>query len=673
MVIGVDSGGTFTDLVAFGADGEVEISKLPSTPDDPARAVAAGIHKITDADRIRRVIHGTTVSTNAVIERHGAQTCLLTTAGFEDVAYIQRINRKHAFRFDWVKPAPLVKRRHIIGVDERIDAEGVVITPLDDEECARIATVVKRMISTGECEAVAICLLFSYLNNTHERALVAALADELPDTPVSTSVDVSPTWREYERTSTTLADAYVRPLMSRYLTTLDRKLGGDQRTWPLLMLKSNGGTGSPASIVPRPVSMLLSGLAGGVVGGAYFGRVAGERRCITLDMGGTSTDIGLVDDGHVKHIRDYELEWGLPIAMPVVDVHTIGSGGGSIARVDDGGLVRVGPESAAAMPGPACYGQGGTDPTVTDANLALGRLNPDYFLGGAVPLHAAAATRVLDDLRQQLDLDSVESAALAVVEIASENMANAIRLLTIERGIDPRDHTLVAFGGAGPLHACRVSEALGIGRVLIPPHPGVCSAFGAAIAPPRVDRSWSIGRRSDELDEAALRRQFHEATTSACQELDRDGVSDVRESTLSVACRYYSQNYEQRVSVEDLDDGFLGRASTAFHHTHERQFGFSFPTEVVEFVEATVTVAAEHEQPSPDLWYASDTELTSTRQLWSDDSSWTSVPVFRRGNNAPRCEGPAVFEELDSTTWVPHGWTAQPGPAGSLLLTRTSA
>lgn len=558
--MGVDSGGTFTDLVAMSSDTVVRHVKVPSNPSAPVSAVMAALDEAGLDEGVDRLVHGTTVTTNAVLQRTGAAVCLLTTAGFEDIAFIQRLNRRYAFTLDWQKPTPLVSRRHVIGVRERIEASGEVLQALEPAECDRVVEEVSRRFAAGEIEVVAICLLFSYLNGSHEQALAARLTDAIPGLPVSSSNVVSPIWREYERTSTTLADAYVRPLMSRYLTELEVQ-ANRRGPFTLLMLKSNGGTGAPISIRPRPVTTLRSGLAGGAVGGAYFGRLVNEHRCITFDMGGTSTDIGLVINGEVGHVTDYEIEWGLPVAVPVVDVLPIGAGGGSIARVDEGGLVQVGPQSAGADPGPACYARGGSSPTVTDANLVLKRLNSEFFLGGRIKLDEEAAWRSIAELAQAMGAASVIAAAHAIVHIANENMANTIRLVTIEHGIDPRDHCLVAFGGAGPLHACGVAEAVGMRRIVVPPHPGLCSAFGAAIAPLRVDRVWTLGARSDEVDEADVRRQFELAIEEVLAELARDGVIGESILDLRLACRYVGQNYEQDVLVPDLSSRFWNERS----------------------------------------------------------------------------------------------------------------
>jgi N-methylhydantoinase A len=671
-LVGVDSGGTFTDLVALDpGTGSLQVAKVPSTPAQPVDGVLASLERASLAGSSERLVHGTTVATNALLERKGARLCLLTTAGFEDVPFIQRLNRRYAYSLFWRKPTALVRRRHSMGVRERVDANGTVLEELTSGEVARITEDVRLLAAAGEIEAVAVCLLFSYLNDAHEVTLAEALRKELPDLPVSLSSRISPLWREYERVSTVLADAYVRPLISGYLDRLSASVERRLGRAPVLVLKSNGGTASIESVAPAPVSTLLSGLAGGAVGGAHFAAAVGEARCVTFDMGGTSTDVGLVSDGAVGQLTEYEIEWGLPVATPVVDVHAIGAGGGSIARVDLGGLLRVGPESAGASPGPVCYGLGGAEPTVTDANLVLGRLDPAYFLGGEMSLDVDAASAALERLGASIGM-STEEVARAIVEIANENMADAIRLVTIERGIDPRTYALVAFGGAGPLHACGVAGAVGIGRIVVPPHPGLCSAFGAAIAPLRVDRVWSLGTRTDATSEEDLRRQFTSMEEDARRELARDGARGLVEARRSIACRYYLQNYEQNVPLPDLGPDFLIRVEAAFHELHRAFYGYAFESDPVELVHCKLTLTEARRASTRDTRthaYSLAEEL-GTRSVTQADGRVRTVPILRRGRLSAPLDGPVVIEEADSTVFVADGWVVEGADADCLLLTR---
>lgn len=669
-VIGIDAGGTFTDLVALDSEtGELRVAKVSSTPASPVEAVLEALEKAAVGGAVRRLVHGTTVATNAILERRGARLCLLATEGFEDVVFIQRLNRPFAFDLHWRKPDPLVLRRHCLGVSERLGADGAVVTELGLDAADATVSRVRDLIEADAIDAVAISLLFSYLDPVHEELLAARLSEALPDLPVSVSSRISPVWREYERASTVLADAYVRPLMSDYL----ERLGSETRTrfgeFPLLVLKSNGGTSSPESVAEAPLTTLLSGLAGGAVGGAYFAAETGETSAITFDMGGTSTDLGLVYNGSVGQLDEYELEWGLPVVTPVVDVHPIGAGGGSIARIDRGGLLQVGPESAGASPGPACYPSGGIAPTVTDANLVLGRLDPDFFLGGKLRLDVGASVSALRSVAAALERD-VEQAALAVVAVANENMANAIRLITIERGVDPQDFALVAFGGAGPLHACGVADALGMRRVVVPPHPGVCSAFGAAIGGVRVDRVWSVGVRADDADETLLRHQFLEAERSALAELVRDGVSTEVDVRRVFAARYYMQNYEEEIPVPNLDAGFVEQAVTAYHQQHRSTYGYAFDGDSVELVHCRLSATSGTERPRGVVLDREPRDSSSAlRRVVMDDGSRAEVPVVNREHAAGR-SGPLIVQERDSTIFVAAHWRVEDAPSECLRLVR---
>jgi N-methylhydantoinase A len=492
--IGIDTGGTFTDLVAIEeTKGNIVTAKKPSTPKDPIVGILDTLEG-SDIDRellaSSQLIHGTTVLTNCLIERKGAKINLLITEGFEDVPYIQRINRKGHYDLQWDKPSPLVRRRDTYGVAERLDYNGDVVVSLTGTEIDRIIRILRKEIKKGETDAIAICLLFSYVNPLHEEAIASEISKQLSGFPVSVSFKVAPIWREYERTSTTLADAYVKPLAKTYIDNLSEGLSKQGLAGAWSVMKSNGGIMQAKSVPDYPVSILLSGPAGGVIAGKHYGDLCSFEDLITIDMGGTSTDVSLINKGRVITTTDFEIEWGLPVIVPTIEISTIGAGGGSIGWVDKGGLLHVGPESAGAEPGPASYDRGGDLPTVSDANLVLGRLNPDYFLGGQMPLKTHLAQEALGALGKKLGMNEVV-ASFSVVEVANENMANAIRLKTIERGLDPRKFSLMAFGGAGPLHACSIARKLEIPLVVIPPHPGVFSALGLLLADLKVDKVWT--------------------------------------------------------------------------------------------------------------------------------------------------------------------------------------
>ncbi|HEU0115998.1 MAG TPA: hydantoinase/oxoprolinase family protein, partial [Thermomicrobiales bacterium] len=425
--IGIDTGGTFTDLIGVDeATGRLVVAKTPSTPARPVDAVMQAIEECgVDRDRLGAISIGTTIATNALLQRRGATVLFVTTKGFEDVPYIQRVNRKHHFSLRWRKPRPLVERRNCIGVAERLDFHGEALTPLTDAALDDIAGEIERRLDDdpGGDVAIAVCFLFSYVNPAHELRARDVLHARFPGMPVSLSHEVAPIWREYERGSTVIADGYVKPIMAEYVRSTRVAFAERGIASPWSLMKSNGGKTTAAAAEAEPIKLLLSGLAGGIIAGAYFGRLAGVADVVTLDMGGTSCDVGLIRGGQIAHSTNFEIEWGLPVATPTIDLTTIGAGGGSIAWIDKGGLLRVGPQSAGADPGPVCYDAGGTDVTVTDANLVLGRLDPDYFLGGAIGLNVPKAEAALDALGAQLGRSRIE-AAQAAIDIASiPNMA----------------------------------------------------------------------------------------------------------------------------------------------------------------------------------------------------------------------------------------------------------
>ncbi|MGH7057260.1 MAG: hydantoinase/oxoprolinase family protein, partial [Acetobacteraceae bacterium] len=599
--IGIDTGGTFTDLVGVDAKGAMVVAKHASTPSAPTEAFFGVLRKsrIEDAG-IERIAHGTTVATNALIQRQGARIAFVTTEGFEDVPLIQRINRPREYDLFWQKPKPLVHRRCCFGVRERVNAEGEVVVPLEERAMRELTEAIVALAGEDAPEAIAVCLLFAFRNPAHELLLGAHLRAAFPSLPISLSHQVAPIWREYERGSTVLADAYVKPLVSHYCRNLEESLAGRNATLPCSILKSDGGTTLLENAGRRPADILLSGLAGGLVGGSYWARRAGIANAITLDMGGTSADVGLVIGGQQRFTSEFEVEWGLPVSVPTVEVRTLGAGGGSIAWVDKGGMLNVGPESAGAVPGPAAYATGGEDATVTDANLVLGRLDPNFFLGGEIPLDPLLARRAVARTAQKLGLP-VEGIAGAIVDIADENMTNAIRLLTIERGIDPRDFALIAFGGAGPLHALAIARKLGITRVVVPPHPGLVSAFGAAISELRTEKVRTIAVLSDRVAETELVGQFDEMQAEAAAELAAEGLRAEAHAVWKLALRYHQQNYEQ--DVEFSRAGGLAACLARFHQLHKEFYGYSFPDQPVELVHLRLSLfevaGAGPEPPAP--------------------------------------------------------------------------
>ena len=546
--VGIDTGGTFTDLVAVDEDsGAWYVAKVPSNPSRPVEALTAALEQAEfDPGDVSFIVVGTTIGINAVLTRSGARVLFLTTKGFEDIPHIQRINRKNHYDFAWRKPAPLARRRDCIGIDERLDAEGTVVRALDADE-VRAAVAEHGGDADGDL-AVAVCFLFSYLNPDNELAVREALGE---DVSVSLSHEIAPIWREYERGTAAILDAYLKPTVGRYVAGVDEafKAQGAGARWSLL--KSNGGHALSGESSRRPAHVLLSGIAGGAIGASYYARAADAPRGVMLDMGGTSCDVCLLVDGAPLFSSEYEIEFGLPVAVPTVSTKTIGAGGGSIGWIDPGGFLQVGPQSAGADPGPACYGRGAEEPTLTDANVVLGRLNPDYFLGGNLTLDASRSHAALERLAARLGGDAV-SIASSMVRIANENMANAVRIVTVEEGVDPRDHALIAMGGAGPTHAAEIAEAIGIDRVIVPLHPGLTSAFGALAADVRVDEVKSVSLKSTTATAAEVAALFDDLQATAVESFHAQGSTGEEPVTgRTIAMRYEGQNYEQEIPVPD--------------------------------------------------------------------------------------------------------------------------
>ncbi|HET9019347.1 MAG TPA: hydantoinase/oxoprolinase family protein [Acetobacteraceae bacterium] len=674
--VGIDSGGTFTDLVGIDADGTVVVAKHPSTPRAPMEAFLGAIRKSGVADaEIERIAHGTTVATNAIIQRQGARVAFVTTRGFEDVPFIQRINRKREYDLHWQKPQPLVRRRWCVGVRERVDATGGITVPLDDGALEEVTAAI-RALPPGEApEAIAVCLLFAFLNPRHELMPGEHLGRMFPGLPISLSHQVAPIWREYERSSTVLADAFVKPLVDSYCDSIGRAIAARGDAIHCSILKSDGGTTLLANAARRPVDILLSGLAGGLVGGRYWARRAGIADAITLDMGGTSADVGLVVGGQQRFTTEFEIEWGLPVAVPIVEVRTLGAGGGSIAWVDKGGMLNVGPQSAGAAPGPAAYAAGGQDATVTDANLVLGRLDPGYFLGGEMVLDAALARDAVARVAQRLG-QTVEQTAAAIIDIADENMTNAIRLATIERGIDPRGFALVAFGGAGPLHAVAIARKLGIPRVVVPPHPGLVSALGAAISELRVEKLRTVAMLSDQTGDDALIRQFAEMEADARVELAAEGLRGEAVAVWKLSMRYFQQNYEQDVTFTRA--GGLAACLAQFHRLHEEFYGYSFPDQPVELVHLRLSVHEVERGDTSALRIRAAMhdaiEGVRTRSGWDMGGRAARFAVHRRAALPPGkvLAGPAIVEEVDSTTFVPSGTRLEVHESGNLIITEAA-
>jgi N-methylhydantoinase A len=676
--VGIDTGGTFTDLVAVDEEtGQWRVAKVPSDADDPVGTVTAALEAAAlEPGEVSFVVVGTTIGINAVLTRSGARVVFLTTKGFEDIPFIQRISRKHHYDYRWRKPTPLVRRRDCVGVAERIDEEGRVVVPLNVEG---LKAAVDSLPRDGDRAAIAVCYLFSYLEPAHELATRAALA--ATGLPVSLSHEVAPIWREYERGTTAIVDAYLKPLLEDYVAGLSAALAARGIQSPCSLLKSNGGHALAAQAGARPAHLLLSGIAGGAIGGAHFARLAGTDAGVVLDMGGTSCDVCLIAGGEPLYSSDYEIEYGFPVSVPGVSTKTIGAGGGSIGWMDPGGFLQVGPQSAGADPGPACYGAGGEEATLTDANLVLGRLNPEFFLGGKLQLEGERSEGSLTRLGERLGRDRLD-VATAMVRIANESMANAIRIVTVEQGIDPRELAIVAMGGAGPTHAAEIADALGMTRVIVPVNPGLCSAFGALAAPLRVDAVKSVHLTDARTSAAQVTGLFAELEQRAIGDFEAQaGERAAHELRRQAAMRYQGQNYEQEVSIPggELGEDDLRRVYEDFARLYEGFYGYRLDGIPIELVRLQVVVAGPDLRLPPAGVGAAGAGLDPpkraeevSRPVWFPDAGFVATPIIRRETIATgtTLDGPLVVEEMDSTMVVPPNWRLRSEQPGALELER---
>ena len=633
MRIGVDAGGTFTDFVVLHDDGRLASFKLRSNPRSPAKVILAGLEQAAANQKKVDVVHGSTVATNALLERKGARTAFVTTAGFEDLLEIGRQNRPELYNLTPTPRRPLIPRNLCFGVSERVYHDGIVARSPSAAELKRLAGRLKR----AGAQSIAICFLHAYQNAANERAVFVALKQT--GVYVCASHDVSPEFREYERSSTTAINAYVGPLIEAYLAELGRA-----RRFRFAIMQSNGGFLSARDASRHAVRTVLSGPAGGVVGAMETARRSGFRKILGFDMGGTSTDVSLAD-GAARETTEASVD-GFPIRVPMLDIHTVGAGGGSIARVDAGGLLRVGPESAGAEPGPACYGSG-TESTVTDAHVVLGRI--ESLLGGNMRVDADRAATSVDRIARRLKLDRAAAAA-GILRVANSNMERAIRVVSVERGYDPRDFALVAFGGCGGLHACEIAEQLGIRAVIVPQYAGALSALGMLMADSVRDFAAGVlGRDHIEKSFEALEKRARRESPKAKIERSAD-------------LRYRGQSYELNVPWISQK-----RAWASFHSEHARIYGYSLPEREVEVV--TIRVRARATSPKPHLTRpATKKDAPDIRRVWVKDA-WRRVPVWNREQlGKTRLRGPALVLDYGSTTLVPPGWRFHVDQAGNLLV-----
>ena len=672
--LGIDTGGTFTDLVALDEQThELTTCKSPSTPRLPVQSLA---QVLTDSGvNLAEVGHiqiGTTVVINAILARTGANVLFITTQGMRDILFIQRINRKYHYNLNWRKPQPLVKRRNVVEVAERLDSRGEPLVALDGAALEELKRSIQAILTRQRIDAFAVCLLFSYLNPAHEQAIGQYLARHYPEIPVSLSHRVSPVWREYERSCTVVANAYVAPIVEQYVQGVEAAMAKLKLRCPTDLIKSNGGTQLLRVAPERPLNLLLSGLAGGIIAGRFFGAMTGREEVITLDMGGTSSDTGLIHNGRFGYTTEFEIEWGHPVSTPVIDLSSIGAGGGSIGWKDKGGFLRVGPQSAGADPGPACYDKGGLDPTLTDAHLVVGRLNPEYFLAGRMALSPTKARDAIGRLSGTLQMP-VEETALSMIRISSENMAGQIKLITVDRGLDPRDFALVAFGGAGPLHATEIARSLGMSDVVIPVGPGMCSALGAMIADMQVDKVTSCAARSDTLDSEDLRGTINRVRKEALDGLAEDGYSGEALVLMFVSMRYLDQNYEQDIAVSDdfLQGADITSIVDRFHERHRQFYGYCFPESVVEMIHVKVSAVGKIPfRGLKELGTTAHPPPIGDRTAVLSAGEALRTPVYRRQSfgAGTRLTGPAIIEEPASTTFLGPGDELETDRYGNFII-----
>ena len=664
-VVGIDVGGTFTDIAVL-QDGRLTVHKLPSTPRNPTEGIVRGVGEAGVDIPSAEFVHGSTVATNALLEGKGARTALVTTMGFEDVLEIGRQSRAELYDLGQERTPALAPWELRFGLSERVDYTGAILEDVRPEAVEALMA----LIAESGAEAVAVSFLFSFLNPVHEEMVNEALRGLSPAPFISLSSRVLPEFREYERTSTVVVNAYVGRVMSRYLGELEGVLGEGLR-----VMQSSGGSITAGLASEQPVRTILSGPAGGVVGAFHVAAQAGYPDIITLDMGGTSTDVSLCP-GRIKETGTSNVG-GHPISVPMIEIHTVGAGGGSIARVDAGGALAVGPQSAGADPGPACYGRG-DELTVSDANLLLGRLRPDHFLGGRLTLDLPRSQALMATLAGRLGLSEKE-AALGILRVVNANMERAIRAISLERGYDPRNFTLVPFGGAGPVHGCELAQELGIPRVLIPARPGILSALGVAIADVVKDYSRTVMLKGEDLDRSRLEEEFHGMEGIARTELVQEGLPAERMTARRfLDVRYVGQSFELTVDyptsrASRTPEGLTRAISDSFYRAHLQRFGYADRAEPVEIVNLRLKLDLAVDKPDLPPAPSSDAdphgaELATVGVTFREGG--VDTPLYNRDLLATgnRITGPALVVQLDTTAVVPPGWHGEVDPYGNLLL-----
>ncbi len=685
--VSVDVGGTFTDLVALDEEtGEVANIKVPSVPRSPERGVTEAFGRWLegrDPDRVRLVGHATTIATNALlgqVDLELPRVALVTTRGFRDVVEIGRQRRAEVYNLFFRRPPQLVERRLRFEVDERVDHDGAVSVGLDEDQLGAVFDEIGRL----GVSSVAISFLNSYANPAHEKRALT-LAEERRAAPyVTASSDVSNEYREYERTSTAVVNAALMPIIHGYLTRLADDLRGLGIGAPLYVMQSNGGLSTAASVVERPATIVESGPAAGVIAAAWLGGLAGAGDIISFDMGGTTAKAGTVRGRMPEVVPEYEVAGhihmgrlvkgsGYPVRFPFIDLAECSSGGGTIAWADEGSVLRVGPTSAGAYPGPACYGRGGTQPTITDANLLLGRLNPSNLLSGGMPIYPEKGRTALEGLGRKVGL-SAEEMAISIIRVANSMMGKILRIVSVERGYDPRNFTLVAFGGAGPMHVCALAEELEVGRIIVPPNPGMFSALGLLTADLFHDYIRPVVKRVSRVDPAEAEAAYREMEAEGRATLDAESVPAAKMSFLRQAdMRYLGQAYELTVHAPGrVDSESLAAMAMAFHGRHAEAYGYAAESEPVELV--SLRLRAIGGIPKPDLGGGErgEAKVTGERRVYFEtDGGWAKTPVIQRGEGwGGALDGPAVVEQYDATTVVYSGWRVETDDVGNLVLGR---
>jgi N-methylhydantoinase A len=668
--LAIDIGGTFTDVVAMDPDGGLGYAKALTTYPDPADGLFKGIAKI-GGGRAGYLGHGTTLATNALLTKTGTRVAIVTTRGFRDVLEIRRTHRNTLFDIYEEVPEPLVPRDARFEVTERIAVDGSVVTPLSIPDIRGVAS----QIRDGRFDAIAICFLFSFANDEHEQRARDVLREEIPEIAdrIVVSAEILPLHREYERTSTTVVSAMLMPLLREYLRNLEARVHQADAADTLLIMQNTGGLVSPQRAADLPVLTLLSGPAGGATATAFLGGLWNERRLLALDMGGTSTDVSAVVDGAPDTRLDFKIGEH-DLSYPSIDIHTIGAGGGSQAHVDPHGRLTVGPESSGSTPGPACYGRGGEIPTVTDANLVLGYLDPGDALGGEIDIDRSAAERAIrTQVAEPLGL-TIEEAALGIMRIVNSNMMHALRFVSVERGRDPRDYALVPFGGAGPIHGVSLAGELGIGRVLIPPIPGCNSAMGILAADLRHESVRAIHRPLGGMDAGSLREAIAEMSDEVKRQLREEGIPPRRIKIQALAdLRYEGQAYDLGIPVpsgKSLEE----RLAARFHREHRRRYGHALTDERIEVVNARVTGVGLTDKPSLGGEHGEAVDLAAAqagkRRITTEDGESMEVPVFRRDALAPGAAlpSPCLVVQSDATSYVPPGTKATVDRIGCIAV-----